>query len=250
MKARRGKSRIRKSTDGDLHAIYTWLTEQDARKIPGTFLCNWGLTEKSHQEGKLLVYIDGVSELPVAYQWGSLLQPGILEVRHDMRGKGIGRKLVEHRIKQATKHNQCFLVIQCKPSSSIRFWQHMGFTLFNSTRGENFAFRVLEKKHQFPSKAAPVEVAIRFFPEERKWNAKTPAYYAANPNAASTSEGIAHLAERVLFFSELHPDSGDTVVEVEVEGNILICDKAKYPEARNIGVQRCDGGFYLDAVRC
>ena len=114
MAVRRGESRIRKSTDADLRAIHTWLVDQDARNIPGTFLCNWEVTKEMHKKGKLLTYIDGPSGQSVAYQWGSLVRPGILEVRHDMRGKGIGRKLVEHRIKQAIKSNECFLVIQCK----------------------------------------------------------------------------------------------------------------------------------------
>src|SRR5882724_10133776 len=164
--ARRGKSRIRKSTSKDLRFIHYWLLDQQSKNVSGSFLCNWNLTLKSHKEGKLLVYIDGASGQPVAYQWGSLIHPGILEVRHDMHGKGIGSKLVRHCMAQARKSDQCILVIQCKPSSSIPFWQKMGFTMFDSQRGENYAYQILEKRHQLPRDGLPVKVAVRFFPEE------------------------------------------------------------------------------------
>ena len=246
MNARRGKSRIRKSTNADLRAIHTWLVDQDARNIPGTFFCNWELTEKTHKEGKLFVYIDGASGVPVAYLWGDF---GILEVRHDMRRKGIGRKLVDYQIKQAIKDNQCFLHIQCEPLSSIPFWQRMGFTLIASESERTYAYRVLEKKLQLPSDGVPINIVIRFFPEQRNWNKKTSVYCVATPDAVKTADGIIHLAERVACFSEPRSDFGDPVVEIEVAGKILVCDKAKYPVARNLGVQRCNLGFFLDVVR-
>lgn len=183
MRSHSKRSRIRKATVADLAAIHAWLIDQEAENVPGTFLCNWELTEKCHKEGRLLVYIDGASEQPVAYQWGSLVYPGILEVRNDMRGKGIGRKLVEHRIKQAIKQDENFLYIRCKPSSSIPFWQHMGFTLLSPEDGRNYAFLILEKKHELPSDGESIDVAVRFFPEDRKWDKSVPAYSETKPNA-------------------------------------------------------------------
>jgi GNAT superfamily N-acetyltransferase len=144
------RSRIRRSTEDDLRAIHAWLLDQDARNVPDTFMCNWELTKDQHEKGKMLVYFDGTSGQAVAYQWGSLVHPGILEVRQDMRGQGIASKLVRHRIRQAYRRNQCILVIQCKPSSSIPFWQRMGFILFGSKMGKNFAYRILQKKLRLP----------------------------------------------------------------------------------------------------
>lgn len=175
----RCRSSIRRSTDADLRAIHAWLVDQNTRNVPGTFLCNWRLTEACHWDGELLVYVDGESGDPVAYQWGGLVRPGILEVRHDMRGKGIGKKLVARRIAQAYERDQCLLVIQCKPSSSVPFWKSMGFTVLNSVGGDNYAYRILEKKYELPSEAIPVSVVIRFFPEERKWKDDVPALSAA-----------------------------------------------------------------------
>lgn len=244
----RRRSSIRRSTDADLRAIHAWLVDQNARNVPGTFLCNWRLTEACHRDGELLIYVDGESGDPVAYQWGGLVRPGILEVRHDMRGKGIGRKLVARRIAQAYERDQCLLVIQCTPSSSIPFWKRMGFTVFNSGDGHNYAYRILEKKHELPSDAIPVSVAIRFFPKEREWKDDVPALSAAEPCAVRTSDGVVHLSERVFFLSAIHHNAGNPVVEIEIGGQLIYRSKAKYEEAQRIGVHSCTNGFYIDQI--
>ena len=79
----------------------------------------------------MIVYVDGKTGSPVAFQMGCLLHPGILEVKHDMRGRGIGRKLVEYCIERARERNECILKIQCKPPTSIPFWKKMGFRLLD-----------------------------------------------------------------------------------------------------------------------
>jgi GNAT superfamily N-acetyltransferase len=239
---------IRKSTDKDLRIIHAWLVEQDKNDVPGTFLCNWDLTEKKHKKGHLLIYFDEQIKEPIAYQWGDLINPGILEVRQEFRGRGIGRKLVRHRIVQARKRGQCILVIQCKPPSSIPFWKKMGFALFDSPRGKNYAFQILKKRHRLPREGNPVMVLVRYFPEDGKYNPKTTAYFEWLPKAVQTSDGIIHLAERIYIFSEYRADCRDPVVEVEVAGQRLFRDKAKYSEATKIGIQRCNNGFYLDKI--
>ena len=177
-----------------------------------------------------------------------MVRPGILEVRYDMRGKGIGKKLVARRITQAYKRNQCLLVIRCKPSSSIPFWKSMGFTVFNSGNGDSYGYRILEKKHEFPSEAIPISVAIRFFPEERMWKDDVPALSVAAPCAVYTSDGVVHLGERVFFLEAIHPNAQDPVIEIEIEGQVVFCSKAKYKEAQRAGVHSCTNGFYADQI--
>jgi hypothetical protein len=169
-------------------------------------------------------------------------------VRHDMRRKGIGRKLVEYRIAEAYANDECFLHIQCTPATSIPFWQRMGFTLMESENRNQFAYRILEKKNKFPANGKMVKVKIRFFPENRKRDKNIPAYSVSTPHAVRTSDGVIHLNERVSFFNLLHPDSRDVVVEIEAAGQLRYFDKAKYPEARQIGVKRCHNGFFIDQL--
>jgi GNAT superfamily N-acetyltransferase len=242
------KGAIRRSTNEDLQSIHAWLVDQDARGVEGSFLCNWELTKEQHDDGELLVYVDGKSGSAVAYQWGSLIYPGILEVRHDMRHKGIGRLLVERRIAEACEGDECFLFIQCEPSSSATFWERMGFTAFNLPNGDLRAYRTLGKTHKIPTESKAVNVLIRFYPEAKKWDENTSALSVATPSAFQTLDGVIHLGKRVLFFTELHPHCGDIVVEIEVAGQSLYCDKAKYPKSRSIGVKRCTHGFFIDQI--
>lgn len=245
------RSTIRRSTDSDLAAIHTWLSEEHGRDVPGNFLCNWNLTEECHEEGKLLVYVDGKAQIPVAYQWGGLIHSGILQVKEDFRGQGIGAKLVAHRIKQADKNNECILKIQCEPRASIPFWKKMGFTIFPELNNV-CAYRILKKTFPLPADGVCVNALIRFYPEDRKWSKSAVEPLACfSPPAVRTTDNVVHLGERVAFFEDIYRQgtAQDLVVEIEVDGNILCTEKAKYSEAQDRGIKRCLNGFYIDKIK-
>lgn len=246
----RSCSTIRWSTEKDISAIHAWLVEEKAKDVHGNFLCHWSATKESHEEGRLLVFVDGLSRIPVAYQWGDLVRPGILQVRHDMRGKGIGRKLVARRMEETDKCDEPILFIECNPSASIPFWKAMGFTLIENQHGKNNAYRVVEKKHSLPADGRIADVVIRFCPERRKRDKTATPRATAMPAAASTPDGVVHLSERVCFFDWPRcPTGDDVVVEIEVDGELRFCDKAKYDEAKLLGVRRCTNGFYIDFIQ-
>lgn len=67
---------IRSSMNDDIAKIYEWLKEEDSLGVEGNFLCNWGLTEQCHREGSLLVLVDELEGIPVAYQWGQVTSIG------------------------------------------------------------------------------------------------------------------------------------------------------------------------------
>ena len=46
----------------------------------------------------------------------------------------------------------------------------------------------------------------------------------------------------------IHDERGDIVVEITVGGSRRYLDKAKYPEAKRLGLQRCTNGFYIDRI--
>jgi len=242
------RSSIRRSEPADLDAIYNWLIEEEAQGVHGNFLCNWSVIERAHRDGDLLVYVDGRTGLVLSFQLGGLIRPGILQVRHACRGTGIGRKMVQRCISLASKRDQCLLYIECKPSTSIRFWQRMGFTLIESANGKNYAYQIIDKPLQLPDQGAVVTVMIRFFPEARKWEPDTKPYVVLSPPARLAPDGTVYLAHRIQFHEEAFPNVRDVVVEIELEGSSQYCDKAKYDEARQIGVMRCINGYYIDVV--
>jgi GNAT superfamily N-acetyltransferase len=235
---------VRHSTDADVATIHEWLQEQDEAGVHGTFNCNWALTKKSHDEGRLLVYIDPASQAPVAYQWGGLVVPGILEVRNDMRGRGIGQVLVEHCLALAKQAREHILCIQCKPSTSIPFWQRMGFQLTEGGNSrEHYAMRLIQEKLELPDDGTPVDVVLEWFPERGKWEAATPAV-SRHKVRGVLLDGEAWLEERVLGVRRI--ENGDAVLRVVVDGHEWYCDKAKYEEAEDLGVERCLNGFFVE----
>jgi GNAT superfamily N-acetyltransferase len=247
--SRSSRSPIRWATDADLEAIHTWLIEEDAQEVPGNFLCNWSLLERAHHDGELLVYVDGKTCLPVAFQLGMLIRPGILQVRYDYRGMGIGRKMVEHCIALAMGQDECLLFIECKPSTSIPFWEQMGFALVENASGKNCAYQVIEKSLQLPQQGVAAAVVIRFFPEERKWELTTKPYSVCSPQAMLAADGGVYLAQRVQFHKEAFPNVRDVVIEIEVNGTCRFRDKAKCEKACRMGVTSCTNGYYIDTIQ-
>jgi len=206
------------------------------------------LTTKAHDEGGLLVYIDPQSHAPVAYQWGGLLSPGILDVRNGMRGHGIGKALVEHCLALADEAGEDLLSIQCKPSTSIPFWQAMGFTLLGNKEPheqENYAYRVMQRVRGPFDGDSTSEVAIEWYPEERKWDAAVPAVESQSIQGAWFGDEL-ELEERASFFADLVPH--DVVVRIVVDGQEWYCDKAKYERAEFVGVERCRNGYRVDTL--
>lgn len=238
---------VRHSTDADVAAIHAWLQELEAAGIDDTFNCNWPLTEQSHEEGELLVYIEPESQASVAYQWGGLVAPGILEVRNDMRGRGIGRVLVEHCLARAKQARQHILRIRCAPSTSIPFWEHMGFELTDDGGPyEHHAIRFLQEKLKLPDEGEPVEVVLGWFPERRNWEAGTPAASHTVIRGVQFN-GKVSLEERALCRSRI--ENGGAVLRVAVNGREWYCDKAKYEAAKKLGVERCLNGYFIEAMQ-
>jgi GNAT superfamily N-acetyltransferase len=244
------KNTIRRATKEDLSAIRAWLEEEDRLGVHGNFLCNWNVIVGAYKDKSLQVMVDRAAERPrlVAFQLGGLLQSGILQVRNEFRRSGLGRRFAEHCIRQALQKDECLLSIQCAPDTSIPFWQHMGFTTYEKA-GATFGYRILEKALPLPTDARPVDVTIRFFAEERKWDPSTPPLAAVRPAAVQTSDGVTHLAQRVLFHEGVHQHIRGVVVELQVEGQSIYMDKMKYARAAALGVHRCRNGWYIDQVQ-
>ena len=236
---------IRNSTDRDLKEILSWLKDQDQADIDDTFYCHKNFTINSHKEGKLLVYIDPDTNKAIAYQWGGLLTPGILEVRVNKRGQGIGKKMVEYCINEARINNKCLLQIQCQPFSSIPFWKHMGFRLYSLTD----AYMILSKKHNLPIDGIAIPVTINFYPERRKWDKDALPIETFTPYAVQNPSNYICFSERIIYFDSNNNSHGDIVISINVDGKLVYLDKAKYEEALELGVHRDYCVFYLDKIK-
>ncbi|MET3384188.1 hypothetical protein [Variovorax paradoxus] len=242
---------VRQATDADVAYIHSWLQTQSAEDVPGTFMCNWNLTLEVHAEGELVVYAAPETDLAVAYQWGGLLRPGIMEVRADLRGRGIGRTLTQYRLAQAWAKDEDILYIQCKPSTSIPFWQSMEFRMINATHtGKNYAYRIVPRQLELPE-GSPAQVRIEFFAEDRKWSPGLPPFAAYTPAAVRDEDGDVWLAERVHVFDGGYDRPNtlrDIVARVEIDGREVFLDKLKYDAAFDLGFNECVNGYYVDVL--
>lgn len=243
------RSGIRRSKPEDLVAIRAWLEEEEAAGVHGSFLCNWSIIERAHKDKELLVYIDGRSGTPVAFQLGRLLQSGIMQVKHDFRGRGIGKRMVDYCVNLARRKGEDLLAIQCKPSTSIPFWERMGFTVIPGSEPPNRAYRVLERRHQLPEVGTPVEVVVRFYPEERKWHDACLPLLQVEASGKELPGGVIQLDRRISFHEDAYPLARDVVVEAEVNRVRQFMDKAKYRASQQRGVRRCRNGWFMDQIR-
>lgn len=240
---------IRWSNNKDVQGIQEWLREEDALEVHGNFLCNWSMTQRCHEEGTLLVLIDVNEDIPVAYQWGQLLSSGILQVRNSWRGEGLGLLMVEHCVGLALQQDEMVLQIECKPSTSIPFWERMGFTIVQGKYGRNATgYRVLSKELEQPQGGVSASVVISFYSEEILGNEDYPALARHCTEAIIAEDGKIHLAERAAFSKNCLSMGSDLVIEIMVEGELIYRDKAKRQGAKNHGVNRCCNGFYIDTV--
>jgi GNAT superfamily N-acetyltransferase/uncharacterized protein YozE (UPF0346 family) len=233
---------IRFATETDMEIIHNWLVVQDENGVHGTFLCNWNLTEEVYCEGNIIVYIDNQSNEPVAYMWTDF---GIIEVREDKRGQGIGRVLTEFAIKYALKWGEVAIRIECAPLSSIPFWNHMGFKFYTNKH----AYILLDKKNSLPENGKAIKVDIKFYPECKKWESETAPLETFSPTAVKTPEGIIYFKNRLSIFSgNTNRWKYDPVVEINVDGKELYLDKAKYPQAHSLGVNMDGHSFSIDCL--
>lgn len=230
---------FRLATDHDVERIYSWLLEHDHSEVHGSFLCNWNLTQRVHDQHQL--FVATIEDEPVAYIWGDF---GILEVREEFRKKGVGKQLVEYAMQRAISSGRIAVFIECKPESSIPFWEKMGFEFHN----ENEASFVFEKSLDIPADGSPVNVEIMFYPEQAKWAPKISPIKSFCPTAVLDNQGTIHLQNRVAAYVGGENYNGDAMIKISVDGKPVYFDKAKYSEARAIGVTYNSGAFYIDKV--
>jgi hypothetical protein len=237
---------IRLATDADMAEVERWLKQEDEKEVPGCFYCNWEVIERGHEQGQVYVLPDAKTNKPIGFLLNGRFRPDILAVKADRRGEGHGAVLAKFMIDLwRRKEDACVIEIECAPWTSATFWQRMGFTLYREHR----AYMLLPTQFDVPAGAPEVPVRITFFPEQVKYGTDIAPLMVATPRAIRMADGMIRLAERVFLFEDLYPgDHRDIVVAIDVDGREVYRDKAKYPEASDIGVQRHDHGWVVDEI--
>lgn len=238
---------VRKANIDDIVNLKMWLENEFLESGTG-FYGNWSVIEKAAENRMLEVFVKG--DETVAFIADGLGGPDIIEVHPGYRGQGFGRKAAEKALKNAYDRGNALVYIECAPSSSIPFWEKMGFTVVGnavSISNKNYAYRLLPRKLHMPE-GEPINYSIKLYPEERDWNPNIDPIRHMTGVAHQLGD-IVHLPERAILYDPRIPAPQDGVLSIEVDGINVFEAKIKRPDAAKFGVQiDLDYNFYLDTI--
>ena len=239
---------IERATKCDLIEVLSWLEREYLEDGEG-FWSNREIIKRSFKDGNLwVVREDGEA---VGFQVGDYATD-ILCVRKDRQYRGFGTALFESSLARAVKDNLNVLEGECSPPSSLPFWQKQGFERCHDPTGNGriTVRKVLQREHHVPAQLPKVEVVISFFSEEVLYRQNIAPLEVNYLVGGEDSNGAIKLPRRVIWFADNKPENRDLVVKIVVNGVERYFCKAKYPEAKAVGVlhQSKDNTFYIDEI--
>lgn len=241
---------IRKATDSDLAKVLRW-AKRDEDNGHVSFYCNRRVIRECHADGDLYVLADPATDKPIAYLADGRYEPYLMAVKADRRGQGYGTALAQFMIDLwRQKEGACAIDLHCEPPQAIEFWERMGFTgYWHPRHHRQHGYMVLPKVFDLPVGEPMASVKISFFPERVNWQAGVEPLLELTPRAGRTASGTIRLAERASLFEDTLPgDHRDIVVAVEIDGQEVFRDKAKYPGARDLGFKRYGSDWFIDEI--
>jgi GNAT superfamily N-acetyltransferase len=229
-------------TDQDATVILEWLQQEHAEDGEG-FWSNRGIIENAALDGEL--YVIRRRGTPVAFQVGHHA-PDIISVRKDYRRTGMGRALIEASIERAARDDITVLEVSLINRDALAFDCALGFEEFSDPYDPHtlHARFVLEREFELPHDGVRIPVTIAFGHERSR---QGPVFQLSGVRDADDSIQLERRAIGVVQKTYL---DDDLLVRIEVGGVQLYSGKAKYDEARALGVTRGNRGlaFYLDRI--
>jgi hypothetical protein len=240
-----GKYLIALSTNKALSAIKSWLIQENAEGIDGNFWCNKDVIFNAHKRRRLLVICD-LSLNPLGFlahtNWANI---DILEIKNEYRKRGIGTSLVKYFFLSSKRRRQWIINIECKPQSSVPFWEKQGFQV--SDCGGQFKGKILlTSNRQIKHSDQKLDIEIKVFEEEALRTDHPSPYFTKKTIGFVHPSGSIQLAERIVF--DKHNQGGDTVIELFIKNDQIIREKAKRSVCLSIGLKSCFHGYYLEEI--
>lgn len=236
--------RVRPAQSGDIAAIEAWLPKESG---VDTLAGGWRRSLRNYERGRMLVWEDALTGLPVAYSWGALNSTdSALEVAPAYRRRGIGRALVEYLIDQSALTGEPLLEVECVTEASRAFWTSVGFVLEERDWLQYpacLARRGLTLWQPLPD-GLPVPVRVTFLPDNARNGGAADALLAWSGNGVRAIDGRIVLPLKLACF-DLEEDRS-LMVEIVVDGTLVYMGKAKHGAI--CGVQPCENGYQLGSV--
>ncbi len=227
--------------------ILGWL-EQEYQTDGEGFWSNREVIQHSFEEGHLWVIREEGDA--VAFQVGDYAAD-ILCVRKDRQRHGFGYAMFEASLDRAMDNNVNVLTVECSPASSLPFWMKQGFELYKNGTDLQVpvARRVLHRDFDLPENLPEVEVVIAFFPEATLYDEDVSPFIEDGLCGVLMPGAKIALPHRVIAPDD-YSDHRDLVVKIMVRDDVRYFDKAKYPEAQALGIQKDSIGpsFYIEEI--
>lgn len=211
------------------------------------FRCNWDETKRRWQEDEAPIDILVVDGEAVGFEG-----QGLFEIRPDLRRNGYGRLLANHMIASRFEAGSTIIEIGIAPRTAEPFWGSMGFTRVpGKSHYGSGAYAYMMRLPTFELGAGErVRYRISFFSADERYRDPPEAYAILEGSAERVSDGSFQLPERAICFDPEKKRPRDPFVRIEVDGEELHFDKAKYDSSEALGVKRdTDGFYYLDRIR-
>jgi GNAT superfamily N-acetyltransferase len=239
-----------RATKEDLRTILGWLEREYVEDGSETgFWNNRNIITNALTYEELWVIRDRGEA--VAYQVGDYAAD-IANVRKDRQRQGYGTALFEAALARAYADNVNVMKGECMPRTSLPFWQKLGFERYGdmSEWGQITVRRLLPRQHILPPDLPPADVLIEFLPEAALHREDVEAVASHRPRAGRRSDGTILLDQRIMALKDSEPDHRDLAIRITADDAILCCTKAKYPEAKALGVEDDRRGetYYIDAI--
>ncbi|ASP68617.1 GNAT family N-acetyltransferase [Sinorhizobium meliloti] len=229
-------------------ALQTWeeADYEGDRPVRG-FRCNWDSAKEGWREGRARIHVLVANGEAIGFLDGT----DILEIRPDHRGNGYGRILADFMIQTVWEDGRSVVEIEIAPSSAEPFWLHMGFKLVEDRQGYGggtFAYKILPRTLELGD-GERVKYAIAFFTDKARYSEDPKPFAKFVGEGERLADGSIQLPERAYCFNPLDDQHVDYFVKIEVDGDVVHFDKAKYEESALCGVQRDAAyDFYIERI--
>lgn len=239
---------VERATKEDLEEIFNWLKSEHMEDGEG-FWCNRRIIGRSFEHGDLWVLRE--DNKAVAFQIGDYATD-ILCVKKERRRRGFGAELFKSSLARAMRDNLNVLAGECSPESSLPFWQKQGFERYHDPNrcGTITVRKVLQREYDVPAGLPKVEVSISFYPEEVRYRTNVSPLKVNHLVGGVESNGTIKIPRRVIVLTNDEHENHDLVVRIVVDGVERCFCKAKYQEAKAVGVlyEYRDDTFYIDEI--
>jgi GNAT superfamily N-acetyltransferase len=218
-------------TRNHLKQIEDWLIAEHNNTGEG-FYCNWGIIEGSYEEGKLYCVTSNDEAIGFAVweQCDLIASLDIVEVRPDLRGRGIGKSLVEGCFKHFKSLGIFVVELECQPPTSERIWRRLGFRDIPEKKEMNYRksirlYRPLEAPLEANTNNEAIEVIELW--DQDYWREDLQVATSNLPPtwtwSISRQEGMERLIQPII-----HPCEKDWSLRWRKGDQVLKVSKVKY----------------------